>query len=128
MKRLIVWFRRDLRITDNDAGMRELNATGYLHNRARMIVAMFLTKDLYIHWREGEKHFMQKLVDGDVPANNGGWQWSAGTGQTPPPFSGFRIPGTRRQATTLLAFISSDGFQSLEMSIQFDSPRRLPKN
>ena len=72
-----------------DAGMRELNATGYMHNRARMIVAMFLSKDLHIHWREGEKYFMQKLVDGDIPANNGGWQWSAGTGADAVPY--FRI-------------------------------------
>jgi deoxyribodipyrimidine photo-lyase len=69
-----------------DAGMRELNATGYMHNRVRMIVAMFLTMDLHLHWREGEKYFMHKLVDGDIPANNGSWQWSAGTGAGGPCF------------------------------------------
>jgi deoxyribodipyrimidine photo-lyase len=63
-----------------DAGMRELNATGFMQNRVRMIVAMFLTKDLHLHWREGETYFIQKLVDGDIRANNGGWQWSSGTG------------------------------------------------
>jgi deoxyribodipyrimidine photo-lyase len=72
-----------------DAGMRELNATGFMHNRVRMIVAMFLTKDLHLHWREGEQYFMQKLVDGDIAANNGGWQWCAGTGADAAPY--FRI-------------------------------------
>jgi deoxyribodipyrimidine photo-lyase len=72
-----------------DAGMRELNATGFMHNRVRMIVAMFLTKDLHIHWRQGEQYFMQKLVDGDMAANNGGWQWCAGTGADAAPY--FRI-------------------------------------
>jgi deoxyribodipyrimidine photo-lyase len=72
-----------------DAGVRELNATGFMHNRVRMIVAMFLTKDLHIHWRNGEQYFMQKLVDGDIAANNGGWQWSAGTGADAAPY--FRI-------------------------------------
>ena len=72
-----------------DAGIRELNATGFMHNRVRMIVAMFLTKDLHIHWRHGEQYFMQKLVDGDIAANNGGWQWSAGTGADAAPY--FRI-------------------------------------
>jgi deoxyribodipyrimidine photo-lyase len=72
-----------------DAAMRCLNATGLMHNRLRMIVAMFLTKDLLISWRRGERYFMQKLVDGDMAANNGGWQWSAGTGTDAAPY--FRI-------------------------------------
>ncbi len=72
-----------------DAAMRCLNATGWMHNRLRMIVAMFLTKDLLIHWQWGERYFMQKLVDGDMAANNGGWQWSAGTGTDAAPY--FRI-------------------------------------
>lgn len=72
-----------------DAGMRQLNATGWMHNRARMIVAAFLTKDLLIDWRWGEKYFLQHLIDGDVASNNGGWQWSAGTGTDAQPF--FRI-------------------------------------
>jgi deoxyribodipyrimidine photo-lyase len=78
-----------------DAGMRELNATGFMHNRIRMIVAMFLTKDLHIHWRKGEQYFMQKLVDGDIAANNGGWQWSAGTGADAAPY--FRIQNPWKQ-------------------------------
>lgn len=72
-----------------DAAMRQLQAMGWMPNRARMIVASFLTKDLLIDWREGERHFMQWLIDGDPAANNGGWQWSAGTGTDAQPY--FRI-------------------------------------
>lgn len=72
-----------------DAGMRQLNATGFMHNRLRMITAMFLTKDLHIDWRHGERYFMQKLIDGEIASNNGGWQWSAGTGADAAPY--FRI-------------------------------------
>ena len=72
-----------------DAAMRCLAATGTMPNRARMIVAMFLTKDLMISWQCGERWFMQQLLDGDLAANNGGWQWSAGTGTDAAPY--FRI-------------------------------------
>ncbi|MEF1310565.1 deoxyribodipyrimidine photo-lyase [Vibrio mytili] len=72
-----------------DAAMRQLNQTGWMHNRLRMIVASFLTKDLHIDWRWGEAYFMSKLVDGDFAANNGGWQWSASTGCDGQPY--FRI-------------------------------------
>ncbi len=72
-----------------DAGMRELLATGFMHNRVRMITAMFLTKDLHIDWRLGESFFMQHLIDGEIASNNGGWQWSAGTGADAAPY--FRI-------------------------------------
>lgn len=68
-----------------DAAMRQLNETGWMHNRCRMIVASFLTKDLILDWRLGEKYFMQHLVDGDQSANNGGWQWSASSGMDPKP-------------------------------------------
>ncbi|MGF1590441.1 MAG: FAD-binding domain-containing protein [Pleurocapsa sp.] len=68
-----------------DASMRQLNEIGWMHNRCRMIVASFLTKDLIIDWRWGEKYFMQKLYDGDLSANNGGWQWSASSGMDPKP-------------------------------------------
>jgi deoxyribodipyrimidine photo-lyase len=78
-----------------DAGMRELNATGFMHNRVRMITAMFLTKDLHIHWKEGEKYFMRKLVDGDIASNNGGWQWSAGTGADAAPYFRIQNPWTQ---------------------------------
>ncbi|MBJ7470025.1 MAG: deoxyribodipyrimidine photo-lyase [Solirubrobacteraceae bacterium] len=69
-----------------DAAMRELAATGFMHNRARMIVASFLTKDLHLNWREGERWFMQQLLDGDLASNNGGWQWTASTGTDPAPY------------------------------------------
>jgi deoxyribodipyrimidine photo-lyase len=72
-----------------DAGMRQLAETGWMHNRVRMIAAMFLTKDLFIDWRWGERHFMRHLVDGDFASNNGGWQWSASTGTDAAPY--FRI-------------------------------------
>lgn len=72
-----------------DAGMRELNATGYMHNRVRMIVASFLTKHLLIDWRRGEAYFAKKLLDYDLAANNGGWQWAAGSGCDAAPY--FRI-------------------------------------
>ncbi len=72
-----------------DAGMRQLLSTGWMHNRARMIVASFLVKDLLIDWRWGERWFMQNLIDGDLAANNGGWQWTAGTGTDAAPY--FRV-------------------------------------
>ncbi len=72
-----------------DAGMRQLAATGWMHNRARMITASFLVKHLLINWQEGERWFMQSLVDADPAANNGGWQWTAGTGTDAVPY--FRI-------------------------------------
>jgi deoxyribodipyrimidine photo-lyase len=72
-----------------DAAMRQLNETGYMHNRSRMITAMFLTKDLHLDWRLGEQYFMQTLIDGEIASNNGGWQWSAGTGADAAPY--FRI-------------------------------------
>ncbi len=72
-----------------DTGMRQLNETGWMHNRLRMVVAMFLTKDLFIDWRWGERYFLNRLVDGDFANNNGGWQWSASTGTDAAPY--FRV-------------------------------------
>ncbi|GAA3534233.1 deoxyribodipyrimidine photo-lyase [Zobellella aerophila] len=72
-----------------DAAMRCLNETGWMHNRLRMIVASFLTKDLHIDWRRGEDYFMSRLIDGELAANNGGWQWAAGTGADAAPY--FRV-------------------------------------
>lgn len=72
-----------------DAGMRELNATGFMHNRVRMVVASFLCKHLLIHWYEGERYFAKKLLDYDLSANNGNWQWAAGSGCDAAPY--FRI-------------------------------------
>ncbi|WP_339707298.1 deoxyribodipyrimidine photo-lyase [Algoriphagus aquimarinus] len=72
-----------------DAGMRELNSTGYMHNRVRMVVASFLTKHLLIDWRWGETYFAEKLLDYELASNNGGWQWAAGTGTDAQPY--FRV-------------------------------------
>jgi deoxyribodipyrimidine photo-lyase len=87
------WFNRWCEGTTGfpivDAGMRELNTTGWMHNRVRMIVASFLCKDLLIDWRWGENYFMKMLLDGDLAPNNGGWQWAASTGCDPQPY--FRI-------------------------------------
>ncbi|MFT0866799.1 deoxyribodipyrimidine photo-lyase [Pseudomonas sp. CAM1A] len=80
-----------------DAAMHQLLHTGWMHNRLRMVVAMFLSKNLLIDWRHGERHFMRHLIDGDLAANNGGWQWSASTGTDAVPY--FRIfnPVTQSQ-------------------------------
>ncbi len=79
-----------------DAAMRQLNESGWMHNRCRMIVASFLTKDLIINPQWGEKYFMQRLIDGDLAANNGGWQWSASSGMDPKPLRIFN-PHTQAQ-------------------------------
>ncbi len=72
-----------------DAGMRQLAATGWMHNRVRMITASFLCKDLHVWWPAGARHFLDRLVDGDVASNNHGWQWVAGTGTDASPY--FRV-------------------------------------
>lgn len=79
-----------------DAGMRQLNATGWMHNRLRMVTAMFLSKHLLLDWRLGERYFMENLIDGDFAANNGGWQWSSSTGTDAAPY--FRIFNPSSQA------------------------------
>lgn len=79
-----------------DAAMRQMNQVAWMHNRCRMIVASFLTKDLLQDWRAGERYFMEKLVDGDPAANNGGWQWAASTGTDAQPY--FRIFNPRLQS------------------------------
>ena len=79
-----------------DAAMRQLSTEGWMHNRARMIVASFLTKDLRIHWMHGEKYFFDRLIDADIASNNGGWQWTAGTGTDASPW--FRIFNPTSQA------------------------------
>ncbi len=80
-----------------DAGMRELNATGYMHNRVRMVVASFLTKHLLIHWSWGEAYFAEKLLDFDLASNSGGWQWASGSGTDAAPY--FRIFNPTSQLT-----------------------------
>lgn len=79
-----------------DAAMRQLNEVGWMHNRCRMIVASFLTKDLMVNWQWGEQYFMQKLYDGDLSANNGGWQWSASSGMDSKPLRIFN-PASQAQ-------------------------------
>lgn len=81
-----------------DAGMRQLAATGWMHNRVRMITAMFLSKNLFLDWRSGERHFMRSLVDGYFASNNGGWQWSASTGTDAAPY--FRVFNPISQSQT----------------------------
>lgn len=88
-KDLLAWQQGRTGFPIIDAAMRQLLATGWMHNRLRMIVAMFLTKNLLIDWRAGERFFMQHLIDGSLAANNGGWQWSASTGTDSVPY--FRI-------------------------------------
>lgn len=78
-----------------DAGMRQLLATGWMHNRVRMVVASFLAKDLHVWWPVGARHFLDHLIDGDVASNNHGWQWAAGTGTDAAPY--FRVFNPVRQ-------------------------------
>lgn len=89
------WRNGETGIPIVDAAMRQLRHTGWIHNRARMIVASFLVKHLLCDWRIGEQWFMDQLIDGDIAANNGGWQWSAGTGTDAAPY--FRIFNPVRQ-------------------------------
>jgi deoxyribodipyrimidine photo-lyase len=88
-KRFEAWCAGKTGVPIVDAAMRQLNHTGWMHNRCRMIVASFLTKDLLIHWRKGESYFMKNLVDGDPASNIGGWQWAASTGTDAQPY--FRV-------------------------------------
>lgn len=88
-KEFSAWCKGETGYPIVDAGMRELNATGFMHNRVRMIVASFLTKHLLVDWRWGEAYFAKQLLDFDLAANNGGWQWAAGSGCDAAPY--FRI-------------------------------------
>ena len=88
-KQWLAWQQGNTGFPIVDAGMRQLRETGWMHNRLRMIVASFLVKDLLADWREGERYFMTQLLDGDLAANNGGWQWAASTGTDAAPY--FRI-------------------------------------
>ena len=88
-KKFLAWMNGQTGFPIIDAGMRQLNLTGFMHNRLRMIIACFLVKDLLIDWRWGEKYFADHLIDYDLSANNGGWQWAASTGCDAQPY--FRI-------------------------------------
>lgn len=92
---LEAWKRGQTGVPWIDAGMRQLRAEGWMHNRVRMAVASYLTKNLLIDWREGEAHFMAHLLDGDESQNNGNWQWAASTGADPQPY--FRVFNPVRQ-------------------------------
>ncbi|MFZ2485679.1 MAG: deoxyribodipyrimidine photo-lyase [Candidatus Rickettsiella isopodorum] len=95
-KQLVAWQQGNTGYPMVDAGMRQLKQIGWMHNRLRMIVAMFLTKNLFFDWRIGEDFFIRHLIDGDLAANNGGWQWSASTGTDAAPY--FRIFNPLRQS------------------------------
>jgi len=95
-KDFVAWCAGETGFPLVDAAMRQLLATGWMHNRLRMVTAMFLSKYLLLDWRWGERHFMRHLVDGDLAANNGGWQWSASTGTDAAPY--FRLLNPVRQA------------------------------
>ncbi len=86
-----------------DAGMRQLLAVGWMHNRLRMITASFLVKDLHLAWQRGAEHFLRYLVDGDVASNNHGWQWTAGTGTDAAPTSASSTPRCRARSSTRTA-------------------------
>lgn len=85
----LAWTRGETGVPIIDAAMRQLRQTGWMHNRLRMVVAMYFTKNLQLDWRLGEDYFMSQLIDGDFAANNGGWQWCASTGTDAAPY--FRI-------------------------------------
>lgn len=95
-QRFDLWCRGMTGFPIVDAGMRQLAATGWMHNRVRMIVASFLVKDLHLPWQWGAKWFMRHLVDGDLASNNHGWQWAAGTGTDAAPY--FRVFNPTAQA------------------------------
>ncbi len=105
-----------------DAGMRQLAQTGFMHNRLRMVTAMFLTKHLLIDWREGERHFMASLRDADFASNNGGWQWSASTGTDAAPY--FRIFNPESQAKK---FDAGNTFINLFIPELRDGTRAYPE-
>jgi deoxyribodipyrimidine photo-lyase len=96
-KQLIAWQTGNTGFPLIDAAMRQLNQTGWMHNRLRMVTAMFLAKNLFLDWRLGEKYFITHLIDGDLASNNGGWQWCASTGTDAVPY--FRVfnPVTQSQ-------------------------------
>ena len=103
-----------------DAGMRQLRATGWMHNRVRMIVASFLVKDLHVEWQHGARHFMHWLVDGDLASNQHGWQWTAGTGTDPAPY--FRIFNPTSQGRKF----DPDGRYVRRWVTELSDPDRVP--
>ncbi len=101
------WSNGETGVPIVDAAMRQLNSTGWMHNRCRMIVASFLVKDLICNWQMGEKKFMETLVDGDLAANNGGWQWSASSGMDPKPLRIFNPYTQAKKFDPICEYIKS---------------------
>lgn len=124
------WCRGQTGVPIVDAAMRQLLQTGWMHNRLRMIVAMYLTKHLLVDWRKGEHFFMEHLVDGDLANNNGGWQWSASTGTDAAPY--FRIfnpyiQGKRFDSGAKFVFHYCPELRGIDRGIVHD-PERWPKD
>ncbi len=103
-----------------DAGMRQLRATGWMHNRVRMVVASFLVKDLHVEWQHGARHFMRWLVDGDLASNQHGWQWTAGTGTDAAPY--FRVFNPTSQGRRF----DPDGRYVRQWVQELSDPDRVP--
>ena len=103
-----------------DAGMRQLRATGWMHNRVRMIAASFLVKDLHVEWQHGAQHFMRWLVDGDLASNQHGWQWTAGCGTDAAPY--FRVFNPTTQGRKF----DPDGRYVREWVAELRDPGRVP--
>ena len=101
-----------------DAAMRQLNQTGWMHNRLRMIVASFLTKDLLIDWRQGEAYFARQLIDYDAASNIGGWQWAASTGTDAVPFE-FSTPSLRGKIRQRWTFIKQFVPELAQLPLKF---------
>jgi deoxyribodipyrimidine photo-lyase len=103
-----------------DAGLRQLRATGWMHNRVRMIAASFLVKDLHIEWQHGARHFLHWLVDGDLASNQHGWQWVAGCGTDAAPY--FRVFNPTTQGRTF----DPDGAYVRRWVPELADPERVP--
>ena len=130
-RRFEAWQRGETGYPIVDAGMRQLLATGWMHNRVRMVVASFLVKDLHLPWQWGARHFMVHLVDGDLASNSHGWQWTAGTGTDAAPY--FRIfnpvtqsSGSTPRARTSVAGCPSSPTSTATMSMRRGTPARDP--
>ena len=131
---LAAWKRGETGVPWIDAGMRQLLAEGWMHNRVRMAVASYLTKNLLIDWREGEAHFMHHLLDGDESQNNGNWQWAASVGADPaavlpdlqpgPPAAAVR---SRRRPTCGAGCRRSASFPDEHLAAPWEAPEEVQK-
>jgi deoxyribodipyrimidine photo-lyase len=119
-EQLVAWQEGRTGFPVVDAGMRQLRATGWMHNRVRMIVASFLVKDLHLEWQHGARHFMHWLVDGDLASNQHGWQWTAGSGTDPAPY--FRVFNPTSQGRRF----DPDGRYVREWVEELRDPERVP--